>query len=711
MRIEIKINGTLLDLPDELSSFSLTYGLKDRAGITTNTGTRSEYSFVFPATKQNNAVFSRFFDAKEVNPSKQLFLPAEIKVNGLPYFQGKAQLTSATAAGDLYERKGKGYKVAFYGNNVDWVADLREKNLSQYDYGTHTFDDTTIQASFANSYPTAYKYQPIKLKDWRNSTYIEFTECTPMLNFGVILDKIFDDLGYTINSTFLTSDFFRRLYLPVLLPAKFDGGYNEQYLQIAAEETGFSFSASPTPVQYAPFIFTTQTLSPTVGANPYSTVTGSYIAPYDGFYLVKFSSTFYNISGVTTSLTFGVTIQQNGGNLTSFVANQADPLNFEYVVNAAAGDNIRLVITVATVAGLCTFDGDLFLEISGELTAATGLPINFQNLVDRNYNSLDFIKGISHAFNLVWQTNTLTRQITVEPADSYQYQQITAPPVTQLNGGFYENDFIDYTRKIDTEKTAELKSKTDEGEKLAFTWKSEGETEEALNSGLNLPVLGGRYAFPAGRYSKAAETIENPFFAATLCYFDNEIRADSSINSPQLPIIWNGNYLESPTSSEQVTSILPRILYVEPYIGLSYKSEIRISLTGAALPQDLLAPLAYMMHYNDNSGGNFISLNFGNQTVNGNEIKGLLDRFYLNALKRLQIGKELEEYIFFNLLDIQGLDFRKKREIKGAGFILQEVNNFDVLSSQSSKTYLVYDAPLAPADSKRIESSEQINKI
>jgi hypothetical protein len=534
-----------------------------------------------------------------------------------------------------------------------------------------------------------------------------------MLNFGVILDKIFDDLGYTINSTFLTSDFFRRLYLPVLLPAKFDGGYNEQYLQIAAEETGYNFTATfGAPIIISPFIYTVQTDSPTVGANPYSTGTGIYTAPFDGFYNIKLNSNFYNFSAASNLVSTEIRIILNGFLiLRNYPLGALTELNTEYVTPLSAGDQITIEIETNSAAGVITFDGDLFLNISGELTAATGLPINFQNLVDRNYNSLDFIKGISHAFNLVWQTNTLTRQITVEPADSYQYQQITAPPVTQLNGGFYENDFIDYTRKIDTEKTAELKSKTDEGEKLAFTWKSEGETEEALNSGLNLPVLGGRYAFPAGRYSKAAETIENPFFAATLCYFDNEIRADSSINSPQLPIIWNGNYLENQTSSEQVTSILPRILYVEPYIGLSYKSEIRISLTGAALPQDILAPLAYMVHYNDNSGGNFISLNFGNQTINGNEIKGLLDRFYLNALKRLQIGKELEEQIFFNLLDIQGLDFRKKREIKGAGFILQEINNFDVLSSQSSKTYLVYDAPLAPTDSKRIESSEQINKI
>ena len=323
---------------------------------------------------------------------------------------------------------------------------------------------------------------------------------------------------------------------------------------------------------------------------------------------------------------------------------------------------------------------------------------------------MDLIKGLSHAFNLVWQTNPLTRSVIVEPSDSYNYKTF-APSTNTIEPGFYVNNFEDKSLFIDLDKEAEVKSLQDQGQALRLSWKYEGETEEAVNNGEDLKFLQGRYIMPAERYNKEEQTIENPFFYATLEILDNSVIGSTSQNVPQFPFIWSGNYLEDPSSSEEVETISPRLLYKEPYINNPGRAEVRVD-DPAAGPGfvEILAPLAYMVDYN-NASGLTMPLSFGDLTINGVEQKGLLSRFYLADFKRREIGKELEEFIFWGLLDVQNLNFKNKILIKDSSFILSEINSFNVLSEESTKTYLLYDAQLKEEDSLKVESSTLNNKI
>jgi hypothetical protein len=70
--IKISIEGEVLDLPEEINSFKLTFALKDNSGVAVNTGTRSEYSFNFPATKTNDTIFKRFWNVGELNSDVQI---------------------------------------------------------------------------------------------------------------------------------------------------------------------------------------------------------------------------------------------------------------------------------------------------------------------------------------------------------------------------------------------------------------------------------------------------------------------------------------------------------------------------------------------------------------------------------------------------------------------------------------------------------------
>ena len=70
---------------------------------------------------------------------------------------------------------------------------------------------------------------------------------------------------------------------------------------------------------------------------------------------------------------------------------------------------------------------------------------------------------------------------------------------------------------------------------------------------------------------------------------------------------------------------MPRILYSDiNYYNLN--GEVNVNTPGGVIP--VLLPPAYMVDYNT-INGNFISLSFGNETINGFNVKGLLERFYL----------------------------------------------------------------------------------
>lgn len=709
--IKIDIDGSLVDLPKEFTSLRLTYALKDRRGLATNTGSRSEYSFEFPATKQNDSIFNGFWDVGRQNADRQVFRPASIEVDGMPYFQGKAQLTSVTTQDNQYYWKGKRYKVAFYGNNADWVQDIREKKLYEYTLATHTFDNPTILAAYNQDYPTFdWGYTLIKWKDWNFSDKVQYQESTPFVYVRALMREIFDDIGYTINSNFLDTDFFERLILPIPLPDKFDGGFSDDYLTIQADRPTFLLS---TYSAATPSILTNQTVSPAIGANPYNTGTGVYTAPYDGFYLFEYTAEITSVTGtgvglvmVLGDLTAATLINASRvGDVSGAVYTSDTVLRGEYVVQMTAGQQVGL--THNSNISLGDANVKLEMRVTGELPVKDGVLIDFQYLIPKSWDSLGFIKGLAHAFNLVFQTNPLTREVTIEPADNYAYAS-ESPTTTTVEQGFY-NSSEDLTQKIDLLKEGEVTSRTDEPKSYKLGWQIDGQTEEALNEREDIGLLEGRYTFPINRYTKDEEVLINPFFAATLSILDGTIKSTNSKNFPQIPLIWSSNYLESPTSEEANYDIKPRLLIRQPYIDLSDRATIRID-NGAGGFNNVLCPLAYMVDYN-NQNGERMSLSFGNTIVNNNEIKGLLDRFYLAEMKRRQVGKDLKVNLFWGLVDIMNLDFRNKVILKDDAYILQEVNSFDVLSDKSTKTYLQYAAQVETSDSDNVDSPEITNKV
>jgi hypothetical protein len=703
--IKIYIDNQVVDLPVDNLNLNLTYSLKDRDGFAVNTGSRSEYSFEFPSTHNNDIIFSRFYDVSEETQNKQILLSAIIEVNGLPFFSGLAQLTSTTIEADLFYWKGQTYKVSFYGNNVDWVAQLKNKYLYQYDYGTHVHNYTNILQYIDNEYgvlPFDFKYILIKWKDWLVSGEVSMLEMTPALFVKSIVDKIFTDIGYTYNSNFFSLASFEKLVMPIPLSDKIsDEQFGLDYMNVSVNEL-----AVPYPFGGGLIVFTNQTFAPNIGANPYNAGTGIYTAPYTGFYNIIFKADIYNVSATgTPEFIYALNgVLQFPAFLTAPVSTDVI-LTADFVVQLNAGDTLQFLYG-GVFAGA---DANYYLDIIGEAEVANGITIDFRYFINKEYNSLDFIKGLAHAFNLTFQTDVDNRTVTIEPADTY-LNQSSYPSVQNNEQGFYETTISNLTEDVDLIKGGEIYSRSDINQLVKFTWQydSNDPTLEALNGIEAVALHQSRFTFIQNRFQKDEDVIENPFFSTTLVIADSTIQGANTTKTPMIPIIWSQNYLENTISAEANYEIMPRILASEkPTASINGTINGRISPSTVA---EIPCPVAYMVDYN-NTTGDFMSLSFGSETVNGFYIKGLLERFYLQEFIRRQAGKEVECYIFWDALMIRQLDFRKRINIHGDNYILQEINSFSVTSNESTKTYLIYDDLGKGIEDTQITNSLIIGKL
>jgi hypothetical protein len=82
----------------------------------------------------------------------------------------------------------------------------------------------------------------------------------------------------------------------------------------------------------------------------------------------------------------------------------------------------------------------------------------------------------------------------------------------------------------------------------------------------------------------------------------------------------------------------------------------------------------------------------------------------LAEMIRRMYGKQMEVYMFWDVLMLNNLTFRNTIQIHGDNYILNEINSFSVVNQRSTKTYLTYDAKGDGTEVNNIENTAILTK-
>jgi len=227
IEIFVKINDEwrLLDTYEN-ETISLNYNLADIQDISSRNSSFSK-TIILPDTKNNREAFEYISEVT----ADSLFNPnlkssCYINANGLSIFRGNLQLKNININ---YSEGFSEYEVVIF-NEVDtFIRNIGEKYLSDLDmsYLDHQWTYANALASWYGYGPYYYplidngvNYTEANIGSLFSSgsvnpaTGVVMDNMKPAFQVKTILDKMFQETGFTYHSDFFNSDFFKSLIIP-----------------------------------------------------------------------------------------------------------------------------------------------------------------------------------------------------------------------------------------------------------------------------------------------------------------------------------------------------------------------------------------------------------------------------------------------------------------------------------------------------------------
>ncbi len=184
-----------------------------------------------PACPGNNAVFEFATDPHARQKFNLSPHTAEITEHGTPLFKGSVR---------LLEISPEGYLVEIREGGIDWAKQAATADLSALDVPYFALlDATTVMESWSEDRPVVFL--PIHRDNYirQNSSgdlmpmirALSIDDYHPFLHLRTLIDTMFKKTGYTLQSKFMDSAFFRSLYI--------SGAYHTRHSRNADNRMGF----------------------------------------------------------------------------------------------------------------------------------------------------------------------------------------------------------------------------------------------------------------------------------------------------------------------------------------------------------------------------------------------------------------------------------------------------------------------------------------
>ena len=210
---------------------SLTFKNFDIRDLNSRGGSFSK-SFKVPATKNNNRIFGHIYKDGNLDINNvRKDIPSTIYSDNLPIISGKLRVSKVISNKDVIE-----YECIFLGDNMDWANKLKNKELKDLRFSSVAYTSyppaNIVNPTFSNPhgigltqpyYHGNYVFNQDKLvypllsigEGISTKSQVTEADFVPCLYLKNIWDKIFQDVGYSVSSTFCESDFFKSLIVPL----------------------------------------------------------------------------------------------------------------------------------------------------------------------------------------------------------------------------------------------------------------------------------------------------------------------------------------------------------------------------------------------------------------------------------------------------------------------------------------------------------------
>ena len=828
---------------------ALTFAIADIKDINARKGSFSK-TFKIPATKNNNQLYKSIYLVKSTSTNNLLNKkPCRILINNLYSIQGLLELTSVGSYNNPQY-----YSCVFFGNNISWASDIGENllkdlgtdgdawdNLKGTDTGKNlVINKTGITSTWTqdnakfkdgnqttNNIPLVYpivsygdfnpsgEHNTIQLLNSSfeetgfgvnklgyygfNSSGFDYGNPEPVLDWRPCLwvydvfNAIFNSIGYTIDSTFIESNDFKKLLFA--LPNFKYNNAQDRYLLYGFESTfknlGLPTNARIQDVTNSQTYFDiNQTGSPNTeltqldlvdvnGATGYTkdtdlnntglNVNGVYLFPEYGRYDIELenfgywyddvidnSSSDAGVDIISSSLQIQLqTVGESTWNTiqealidTELTVHSIDPPNsfpnegerkfpslkfnryfnkndkirlrlknvFKHHASSSAAAGFKLYLFGSSKINAkddATFDGKYNIKFNPEFVEY-GQTYDLKNVINKNYKQLDFIKGVSHAFNLQFTTDEISKIVYIEPFNTF-YKS------------FY--DAIDWSDKVD--KSQEIKDvfvKDTFKRDIIFKYKTDSKDAKVKQRGNDyFEKILDEYPYKetlSNEFERGESVFENPFFAGTFNAKDKD-SGRGAIDPPYISCLWqekeDGGFI-SPNDFERPDKgydFLPRLLYWKKYsadltgqadttcykyatvqtFGISTKKirAAQTSVTSSGIISEIY-PQAASINREDSTS---MLLSYGNVYSNDYDdinktyadsviVKGLFQTYYKNMVNMLKENPRVRTLnLNLKIKDIVSLDFRKLVYIDGDYWRINKIKDFNPLTNTTTKVELI----------------------
>lgn len=369
-------------------------------------------------------------------------------------------------------------------------------------------------------------------------------------------------------------------------------------------------------------------------------------------------------------------------------------------------------VSAAYPAGVSACDGLVNIIHKGE-RVEYGQTFDVKNIIDGDSTQLDFLKGVIHAFNLQFTTDTVQKVVTIEPYNDFFKNQ---------------NEAVDWTNKIDLSRAEEDKwIQSQLRREVIFKYKTDSNDKVVEHNGNT--YWGGildEYPyreFLDSDFEVGQSVFENPFFAGTYSSQDGQVYRGPNWTSatPARANLWglcDTDTVPTPNGScrpPKGYNFLPRLVHYikmdSSSVSVRWLSSIQVwgpndiegvipgyNIPNRSLP--LLARACSIDKYTDINAktlplsygsANQASYNFSTKVI-GPEVgyKGLYQTYYQNMIEQLKRNPRIKTvYVNLKLIDINNLDLRKLVYIDGYYYYINRIIDYKPNTNEVTKVELV----------------------